>query len=249
MSVMQMLEVSNELKLAYHIREGKEPGIVFLAGLKSNMEGTKALFLDDYCQRTNRAYLRFDYSGHGSSSGTFEKGSVLDWYRESVLLLNTLKPGMPQLLVGSSMGAWIGLKIVQDHPELVKGLIGVSSAPDFTEDILVDMDPEDYSHMELHGYFNLHTDYDQSITITNKMIEDGRECSLYNSPLYMPIPVRFLHAADDKDVSVDNVLDVLYYASGPDINLTIVKGEDHRFSSKKCLRLIENTIDSIVSTY
>src|SRR6202795_4457938 len=121
--------------IAYRRLAGAAPGIVFLGGFRSDMTGTKALFLEDYCSRRGRAYVRFDYFGHGASSGDFADGTVSRWRNDSVAVIDSLTEG-PQILVGSSMGGWIMVLAALARPERIAGLVGIAAAPDATTDLM-----------------------------------------------------------------------------------------------------------------
>ena len=137
MKALTWLDTSAGRRIAYHIVEAQgdisaSPGVVFLGGFRSEMTGTKASWLDDWARSRGRAYLRFDYSGHGASSGEFEEGCVGDWAEDATEVLERLTEG-PQVLVGSSMGGWIALLLARRLPERVAALVGIAAAPDFTE--------------------------------------------------------------------------------------------------------------------
>ena len=121
--------------IAYHRLAGSGPAVMFLGGLRSDMTGAKALYLEDYCRRRGQAYLRFDYFGHGASSGDAELGTIGRWVQDAIAVLDSLTEG-PQLLVGSSMGGWIMLLAALARPSRVGGLVGIAAAPDFTEDLV-----------------------------------------------------------------------------------------------------------------
>src|SRR5436309_8717338 len=121
--------------IAYHRAPGAAPGIVFLGGFRSDMTGTKALFLEEYCRRRGRAYVRFDYFGHGMSSGDIALGTIGRWRDDAVAVIDSLTEG-PQILVGSSMGGWIMLLAALARPERIAVLVGIAPAPDFTQDLL-----------------------------------------------------------------------------------------------------------------
>ena len=127
------LKTDQNRTLAYHKTDGAGPGVVFLGGLKSDMEGTKALHLEAWARREGRAFLRFDYSGHGQSSGAFTEGCIGDWAEDAHAAITALTAG-PQVLVGSSMGGWIACLVARACPGRVAGLVGIAAAPDFTED-------------------------------------------------------------------------------------------------------------------
>jgi pimeloyl-ACP methyl ester carboxylesterase len=222
------------------------PGVVFLGGLRSDMTGTKALHLDAWARRQGRAFLRFDYSGHGASSGRFEDGGIGDWLADARAVLERLTEG-PQVLVGSSLGGWIALLLARALPGRVAGLVGVAAAPDFTEDGIWDtLDAAARAALLRDGRLSLPSDYSAEPTvITRHLIEDGRAHLVLRSPLPLPFPVRLLQGTADTDVPPEVALRLLAHAAGDDIRLTLVKGADHRFSSPDCLAMIETAIDEV----
>src|SRR6266404_9674900 len=135
MSSVGILPRPGGATIAYHRLAGSAPCVVFLGGFRSDMTGTKALFLEDYCRRRGRAYVRFDYFGHGASSGDFALGTIGRWRDDAVAVIDSLTEG-PQVLVGSSMGGWIMLLAALARPERIAALIGIAGAPDFTEELL-----------------------------------------------------------------------------------------------------------------
>ncbi len=232
-------------EIAYHLTPGKGPGVVFLGGFRSDMEGTKALALEEWAKRTGRAFLRFDYSGHGSSGGTFEDGAIGDWAADARAVIG-LTDG-PQVLVGSSMGGWISLLIARDWPEKVAGLVTIAAAPDFTEAMWDGFDEDERRAMTDAGMVLRPSIYsDAPYVFTRRLIEEGRERLVLNSPLRLEMPVRFLQGAADEDVEVEVALRLLDHAEGADIRLTLVKGADHRFSSPDCLALIEQSVEMVL---
>ena len=233
-------------RIAYRLRKGREPGVMFLPGLKSSMDATKARFIDDLCCRTGRACLRMDYSGHGDSSRKFEDCSLGEWMTESTMILTKIMEARPQIIVGSSMGAWIALKIARDAPELVTGVVGVSSAPDFTSDLMRGMSPQDHHDLETRGQIELDSDPDYDpIILTREFLEDAKSYSIMNNRLELPMPVRLLHADDDNDVSMTLAIDLFTHARCPDITLTLMNNEGHRMSSPRSLAAIAEAIESI----
>ncbi len=231
-------------RIAYHQLVGRGPGIVFLGGFKSDMEGTKALFLQDYAKANGRAFLRFDYSGHGHSLGDFLDGCIGDWMCDAAAVIKALTKG-PQVLVGSSMGGWIALLLAREMPAQVAGLIGIAAAPDFTEDSMwAGFNARQRQEILTTGQVALPSAYsDEPYIITQKLIEDGRENLVLRRPLALPFPTRFLQGSADRDVDISMALRLLAHAKGDDIHLTIVKGADHRFSSPECLMLLHQTLD------
>jgi pimeloyl-ACP methyl ester carboxylesterase len=243
----QTLTTKEGRTIAFHQTPGKGPGVVFLGGLKSDMQGSKAIFLEDWARRTGRAFLRFDYSGHGESSGAFTDGCIGDWAEDAEAAILTLTEG-PQVLVGSSMGGWQALLFARRHPGLVAGLVGIAAAPDFTEDGMWDSwSQAQKAEMERTGQVALPSDYGEPYIITRRMIEDGRRQLVLRSPLVINAPVRLLQGTADADVDMSVALRLLAHMDGPDIRLELVKGADHRFSDDTCLARIEAAIEDVLT--
>ena len=242
----EYLQTDSGRRIAYHRLEGEGPCVVFLGGFKSDMGGTKAMFLHDWATARGRAFLRFDYSGHGQSSGRFEDGSIGDWAEDAMAAITELTSGKV-VLVGSSMGGWIALLVARAMPERIGGLVGIAAAPDFTEDSMwAGFDAEERRQLDRDGQITLPSDYDDSpYIITKRLIEDGRDQLVLRSPLPLPFPVRLLQGTEDADVDMSVALRLLEHASGGDIRLTLVKGADHRFSTREALRLIQTSIHSV----
>ena len=233
--------------IAYHRTPGREPGVVFLGGFRSDMTGSKALHLQAWAEATGRAYLRFDYSGHGTSRGTFEELALSDWREDAAALIGLLTEG-PQVLVGSSMGGWIALLLARDLPERVAGLVGIAAAPDFTERMWEEMTPADRGTLMETGLVQRPSDYSaEAYPITRRLIEDGRQNLVLQGPLHLPIPVRLLQGTADVDVPPSVALGLLEHISSPDLQLTLVNAADHRFSSPACLELITRTVEEVLA--
>jgi len=241
----EILETKYGARLAYHQTSGAGPGVVFLGGFKSDMTGTKAIYLEEWAKRAGRAFLRFDYTGHGESSGAFEDGSIGDWARDAVVAIETLTEG-PQVLVGSSMGGWISL-LASKRLDRVKGLVGIAAAPDFTADGMWEsFDEEQRAVLMRDGRLELPSEYsDDPYVITKRLIEDGAENLVLRSPLALPFPVRLLQGTADEDVDVSVAMRLMEHAESPDLRLTLVKGADHRFSDDACLAMIERAIEEV----
>jgi pimeloyl-ACP methyl ester carboxylesterase len=241
-----MLELGDGRRLAYCLTEGTGPGLVFLGGLCSDMTGTKARFLEACARELGRAFLRFDYTGHGTSSGEFSDGCIGDWARDAADAILKLTSG-PQILVGSSMGGWIALLLAGRLAGRIAGMAGIAAAPDFTEDAMwAEMNPAQRKQLQDTGRITLPSDYsDEPYQITRRLIEDGRNNLVLRTPLELPFPVRLLHGTNDRDVPLDVALRLLDHATGPDIRLTIIKDADHRFSEPENLALIARTIDGL----
>lgn len=246
----QRLRTAQVRHIAYDQTEGDGPGVVFLGGFNSDKEGTKAVYLEGWAQRRRRAYLRFDYSGHGSSSGAFEDGCIGDWAEDAAALVGSLTEG-PQILVGSSMGGWIALLLARAMPDKVAGLVTIAAAPDFTEDkLLPSLTAEEREQLATVGKIERPSQYSQSpYVFTSRLIEDGRRNLVLQTPLSLPFPVRLLHGTADPDVDMSVALRLLEHAECPDMRLTLLKDADHRFSTADCLALIVYAIEDVTSRF
>ncbi|WP_299699002.1 alpha/beta hydrolase [uncultured Tateyamaria sp.] len=246
MSGPDYLDTPQGRRLAYHRSEGTGPWVVFLGGLKSDMEGTKAVHLEAWCRAQGRAFLRFDYSGHGESSGTFEEGCIGDWAEDTAHALNTLTKGK-LIVVGSSMGGWQSLLYARAHPDRIAGLVTIAAAPDFTEDgYWASFTDAQKATLEAEGQIAMPSDYMEPYIITKRLIEDGRNNLVLRDPLPLPFPVRCLQGTADTAVTTETAIRLLNHADSPDMRLTLVKDADHRFSDGPCLGLIEDAITDIL---
>lgn len=210
------------------------------------MTGTKALWLEDWARARGRAYLRFDYRGHGASSGAFLDGAIGDWADDATAAVLELTQG-PQILVGSSMGGWIALLLARRLPERIAAIVGVAAAPDFTEDGIWDrMSEVQRRELMEAGRVEQPSDYsDEPYVITRRLITDGREQLVLREPLALPFPVRLLQGTADTDVPVSVALRLLDHIDCPDARLTLVKNADHRFSGPRELALLGKTLHGV----
>jgi len=242
-----IFETPQGRRIAYERTKGDGPGVIFLGGFKSDMEGTKAVHLEDWARRTGRAFLRFDYSGHGQSSGAFEDGCIGEWFADARAAIEALTEG-PQILVGSSMGGWIALLCVRAMPEHIAGLVTIAAAPDFTEDSMwAGFSEAQRAELIETGRVSLPSEYGEPYVITRKLIEDGRDNLVLRESLEIDVPVRFLQGTSDEDVETAVAMRVLEHCEGRDLRLFLVKGADHRFSTPDCLGLIEGAIEEVIA--
>ncbi len=246
MAATDFLETPQGRRLAYHKSEGTGPTIVFLGGLKSDMEGTKAVHLEAWARARGQAFLRFDYSGHGESSGTFEEGCIGDWHQDTVAVISELTRG-PLVIVGSSMGGWQALLLAKAMPDRVAGMVTIAAAPDFTEDgYWASFTDEQKTQLDTVGHVELPSDYMEPYVITKRLIEDGRQQLVLRDTLELPFPVRFLQGTDDTAVPTETAVRLLEHSTGPDMRLLLVKDADHRFSDGPCLGLIEGAVLEVI---
>ncbi len=231
-------------KIAYQLTQGAGPTVVFLGGFKSDMSGTKAVFLEEWAKQVGRAFLRFDYSGHGVSGGAFEDGCIGEWFEDTCAALGLVDG--PVVLVGSSMGGWIALLIARAMPQRIAGMVGIAAAPDFTEDgFWAGFSDAQKAELEANGKVALPSDYGEPYIITKRLIEEGRERLVLRAPLSLPFPVRFLQGTADTSVSTATAIQLLEHAQSPDMRLTLVDGADHSFSSELCLPLVVAAIHDV----
>ena len=221
----------NGESLAYHKVDGRTPGVIFLPGFMSDMTGTKATTLEAACLRGGRAFLRFDYQGHGQSSGAFAEGTIGIWAEDAVAMLDELCDG-PQILVGSSMGGWIMLLVALARPDRVAGLIGIAAAPDFTENGLKSqLTDAQLQEIDREGLVRIPSDYgDEPYIITQALIEDGRQNLLLPRTILIDCPVRLLQGLRDDAVPWQTALEIQEKLRSSDVEVTLVKSGDHRLS-------------------
>jgi pimeloyl-ACP methyl ester carboxylesterase len=234
-------------RLAWARLPGKGPGVVFLPGFRSDMQGSKAIFLRDHCAARGQAFLRLDYSGHGESDGRFEDGTIGQWAADALALFDALTEG-PQILVGSSMGGWIALLIARQRAARLAGLVGIAPAPDFTEALLWPaLPPEARQALIRDGIIHLPSEYGEPTPITRALVEDGRRQSVLSEPIDLPCPVRILQGMADPDVPWRHAIRILDTLAQGDARVTLIKDGDHRLSRPEDLRLLAETLDSLLA--
>lgn len=212
------------------------------------MGGTKAMALQDYCEKQGYTYVRFDYFGHGQSSLKFTDGTIGTWKQNVLDVLDHLTKG-PQILVGSSMGGWLMLLAALERPERVAGLVGIASAPDFTKDLIWDLLAPDTQHrLKNEGVYSLESEYGNApYPITYQLIEEGNRHLVLHKPLPIRCPVRLLHGMQDKDVSYTLSSYLLEQLESEDAQLLIIKNADHRMSTPENIRLLCAKIEEMLA--
>ncbi len=230
-------------KIAPGTTRNKGPGLVFLGGFMSDMTGTKAMALDAFAAERGQAFVRFDYLGHGASSGHFEDGTIGRWAEDAIAVLDNVAEG-PQILVGSSMGGWIMLLAALARPERVAGLIGIAAAPDFTETLLWQRySPEIRETLKRDGVYYEPSDYgEEPYPITMTLIEEARAHLLMDKPIPITCPVRLIHGTADADAPCQVSLDLKERLESRDVEVTLVEGGDHRQSTPDELARLCNIV-------
>jgi len=238
---------SDGLELAYQWLPGAGPGVVFCSGFNSDMEGTKAQALAQWCQDHQRQYTRFDYRGHGRSGGAFTEGTIGGWLLDTLAVVDQITEG-PQILVGSSMGGWLALLAALARPDRVVGFLGIAPAPDFTERLFSDrLDEAQRAALESNGCCELPSDYDAApYLITQHLFEEAREHFLLTGPIALNIPVRVIHGQCDDAVPWQSSVQLMQHLQSQDAELLLVKHGDHRLSEPRDIERMQQTLAGLI---
>lgn len=212
----------------------------------SDMTGSKALYLEDWCQQTGRDFLRFDQSGHGASSGDFTEGGISAWSEDSLAVIDALTDG-PQILVGSSMGGWVMLHCALARPERIVGLVGIAPAPDFTEDLMWQgFTQEQQKTVMEQGLLELPSEYsDSPYRISRHLIEDGRKNLLLREAIPLDLPVRIIQGLRDDAVPWQRALTLQDKLTSEDVAVTLIKDGEHRLSRPGDLKALTDAIEAV----
>jgi pimeloyl-ACP methyl ester carboxylesterase len=224
-------------RIAVRARDGAAPGLLWLGGFNSDMQGTKALALDAWAAEHARACVRFDYSGHGESGGKFIDGTIGRWLEESLAVFEQCCRG-PQVVIGSSMGGWMALLLAREVTKHAKnaslaGLVLIAPAPDFTEELMwKGFSPEIRQEIETKGVWMRPSQYGDGAPypITRALIEEGRNHLLLGSSIEVGCPVRILQGAQDPDVPWRHAFALAHRLPADDVVLTMIQDGDHRLS-------------------
>ena len=220
------------------------PGLVWLGGYRSDMLGTKAQALDQWAQAHGRNCCRHDYSGHGQSDGEFINGTISRWLEESLAVFDRFTRG-PQILVGSSMGAWIALRMVQElvargQASRLQALLLLAPAPDFTHELMTpNLSDVHKSQLETQGYMQEVSQYsDEPNIFTRALFEDGEKNRVMKGPIETRCPVHIIQGMKDEDVPHEHAMKLLTFLPGENVAITLVKDGDHRLSRQSDIDLM-----------
>lgn len=245
MSTLTYLDAPDGTRIAYHQSAGEGVGVIFLGGFKSDMTGTKAIAIEAWAQANRVPFVRFDYAGHGESSGAFEEGTIGLWKSNALAVLDSITKGK-QILVGSSMGGWLMLLLASARPERVAGLLGIAAAPDFTEKLIWEQLTE-LQKKEITSKGVLHTpsEYGEPYPITLRLIEEGRQHLLLDSPIPITCPVHLLHGMKDADVPWQFAPKIAEKLASTDVQISLSKTGDHRLSAPEDIDRMLQAVETI----
>jgi pimeloyl-ACP methyl ester carboxylesterase len=233
-------------RIAWRRVAGEGPTVVWLGGFKSDMAGTKAQALADWAQASGRAYVRFDYFGHGESSGDFVAGTITRWREDALAVLDELIEG-EVVLVGSSMGGWIASLVAMAWPERVKAMVLIAPAPDFTEKLMSpEIPPDGRETLARDGVWYRPSEYGEPYPIARALLEDGARWSILDAlPIPIEAPVRVLQGGDDPDVPWSHALQFANGLKSQDVVFTLIKDGGHRLSRPQDLARLVAAVEEV----
>uniref|UniRef100_A0AAY4BLQ7 Palmitoyl-protein thioesterase ABHD10, mitochondrial n=1 Tax=Denticeps clupeoides TaxID=299321 RepID=A0AAY4BLQ7_9TELE len=234
-------------KLAYRKLAGKSPGVVFLPGFASNMGGQKAEALEEFCKSLGHSYLRFDYTGCGSSEGQMSDCTLGTWKKDTLFVLEELVEG-PQILVGSSMGGWLMLLAALARPEMVAALVGISAAADHFVTAYNALPIETKKGIEEKGLWTMPSKHSESgsYTLSVDFLREAELHCVLQSPIPLHCPVRLIHGLEDSDVPWHVSMQVADRVLSDDVDVILRKHGQHRMSEKDDIKLMVYTIDDLI---
>ncbi len=234
---------SRATRIAYATTKGEGTGVVFCCGYRSDMHSTKATALAEWCAENNVPFTRFDYFGHGKSEGDFKDFTIGTAMADALEVLDNIATG-DQIIVGSSMGSWIALNAALERKGQVRGLVGVASAPDFTERLMyARFTPEQRRELADNGLIWAHSEFTESdYPITQHFIEEARYHLLLDDIIGLEIPIHLLHGQADVDVPWETSLTLAEQLMGDEVTLTLIKDGDHRLNRPDDLRLMTDAL-------
>lgn len=242
---VRFLEPEPGRRIAYERLAGAGPELVFLCGLRSDMGGTKASRLAALAAARGWAFTRFDYRGHGASSGRFEEGTIGDWQADTLLVLDSVVEGR-FLLIGSSMGGWQALLAARARPERLAGLVLVAPAPDFPRRlVLPSLDAAQKAALERDGVVLLPSEYGEPLPLTRRFVEESIAHELLDRDLEIACPVHILHGRQDQDVPLSLSFALIERLVRAKVTLEIVEDGDHRLSRESDLARLEAAVERV----
>ena len=225
--------------IAYSRTLGEGPGVLFCCGYRSDMSSTKATAIAEWCEQRNVPFTRFDYNGHGKSDGDFKEFTIGGAMQDALEVIDEITKG-PQIIIGSSMGGWVALNAAKERRAVIKGIIGVAPAPDFTERLMYPrMTPEQRREIEDEGVIWAHSEMtDSDYPITWNFITEARNHLMLDDVIGLDIPVQIFHGQQDDSVPWENSLILARQLTGDEVNVTFIKDGDHRLNRPADLQLM-----------
>jgi len=228
-------------KIAYKSLKGRRLGVIFIHGLNSDMNGGKALAIEQYAKKNKLNFIRFDCRGHGSSEGKFEEFTISDWRKDLLDIIDNVAKG-PQILIGSSMGGWLMMLAAKARPQRIKGLIGLAAAPDFGKDLYSVLNKKNKKEISTKG-ITKYTSYGFSYYLTKKFFIEAEKNRVLKKPFRFSKPMVLIHGLKDNVVKEDVPKKILKKVTGKNVNIIYLKESDHRLSSLTDLTIIKESID------
>ncbi len=243
---IRYLDSTHGTRIAYRQTKGTSPGVMFFGGFMSDMEGGKAIALEQWCEENGHAFLRFDYMGHGASSGAFKDGTIGLWRQDALAVFDALTTG-PQILVGSSMGGWMAMLVAKARAERIAGFVGIAAAPDFTKRLWDSLSEDDQLTIRRDGKLLIASEYGPDPYIfTEELFRDGAQYPILGRPFSHDYPVKLIQGSADPDVPWQVALDIADTLEGDDIEVILVKDGDHRLSTPLDLKRLINAVSLLV---
>jgi len=231
-------------KIAYKSLKGRGLGIIFIHGLNSDMNGTKALTVERYARKNNLNFIRFDCRGHGKSEGKFEEFTMSDWRKDLLDIIDNIAKG-PQILIGSSMGGWLMMLAAKAQPQRIKGMIGLAAAPDFGKELFNTLNKKNKKEITSKG-MTKYTSYGFSYYLTKRFFIEAEKNRVLKKPFRFTKPLVLIHGLKDTVVKEDVPRKILKKVTGKNVNIIYLKESDHHLSSDTDLRMITNSIEYIM---
>ena len=242
---------SHAREIAVRHRTGNQPGLVWLGGYRSDMVGTKAVALDEFAAGRGLSCCRHDYSGHGESGGDFRDGTISRWLEESLAVFDRFCPGR-HILVGSSMGAWVALRMAQTlagSTDRLHGLLLLAPAPDFTEELMrPELSVQQIEDLETKGFFEEPSDYSPEPNIfTKALFDDGLDNRVMTDGLEINCPIHIIQGMQDPDVPYHHALKLVEFLPHEQVTMTLIKDGDHRLSRDQDIAMILEAVARMVA--
>ena len=231
-------------KIAYRYIKGRSPGIIFVHGLNSDMQGLKALSIEKYAKKNKLSFLKFDCRGHGKSDGKFEDFTISDWKKDLIDLIDNITKG-PQIIIGSSMGGWLMMLAAKSRKKRVSGLIGLAAAPDFGNSLYSSLNKRIKEQIKKNGFAKHFWSYGSSYILTKKFFIHAKKNKILNQTFNFHKPIILIHGLKDNVVDFNIPKNIMKVSKSKNIQIIYLKSSDHRLSSITDIKTIINSIDSI----